>query len=651
MGMAQGRRMSNNAASSNSSSQNKSDDDEDPCIDIDDQRFCWTLDPLTGIRYIQVPDTAYQGMAHRETMTGKSLGLIHTGNLYSPHLIQNYFDRRDDHDYMFVNAYSLFAYRPEDLLIYNTHIPFTSVAYTTSGSSLQSNDRLRLGFFGNLNSKLGIGTSLDYVYARGEYMSQATKPLKWNSYVYYLDDRYKATLAFNVSKLANQENGGIQDSSYVLTPDKYKDNLTEPRTMPVNLVDTWNDMDSWNLHFNHSYDLGFYKDVTMPEDTTTVEKFVSVSSIFHTIDIERYDHEFIMEANADQTAKKTFFPHSYYDKNATADSSSYLSLSTVAGIRLNEGFNKYSQFGLSAFVGFQHQRYRQLQDTLVADTLHTHITNNLFVGGQLSRHMARRFTFDVTARLYLSGDKIGDFDVTGNLQTVIPAGRDSIVFSGSGYLRSQSPSHLLQRFYSNHHYWDNDFDPERRVRLEGNLMYSLTGTRVRVGVENVSNYHYFNSRDYLPRQYEDQLQVVSAEFDQRLHWRAIHFDNRVLVQTSSDDAILPLPNFVWQSDLNLQFCIAHSLTTQLGITGVYVSKYYAPTYQPATQQFAVQNHFKVGNCPVFNAYVNCNLKKIKFYILYSGLTSNTFSSNKFVMPFYPLQSTRIEYGVIFDLQN
>lgn len=649
--------MDNNNRSQGNTSSKDNDDDEDPCIEIDDHRFCWTLDPITGIQYKQVPDTAYQGMAHRETMTGKSLGLIHTGNLYSPHLIQNYLDRRDNHDYFFVNAYSLFAYRPEDLLYYNTKLPITSVAYTTSGSSIYGNDRLRLGFYGNMNSKIGIGTKLDYVYARGEYESQATKPLNWSSYVYYLDDKYKANLSFNIAKLANQENGGIQDSSYVLTPDKYKDNLTDPRTMPTNLLDTWNDMDAWNLHFNHSYDLGFYKDVTMPEDTATVEKFVSVASIFHTVDVESYGHSFVMGSNADQLASanlptpKKFFPKSYYDQKETADSSSYLSFSTCAGLRLNEGFNKYSQFGLSAFIGYQYQSYKQFQDTLTTDTVHIHSSNNLFIGGQLTRHLARRLTFDATAKLYFLGDKKGDYELSGNLKTVFPAGKDSITFAGSGYLKRQTPSYLLNTFYSNHYFWNNNFDAERRVHLEGLLHYSLTGTQAKVGVENISNYIYFDSSDFLPRQTSKEIQVVSAEITQKLHWKALHFDNRVLLQKCLESDILPLPEFVWESDLNLQFCIAHALTTQLGVTGVYTSKYYAPTYQPATQQFAVQNSFKCGGNPIFNAYVNCNLKKIKFYILYSGFTSNYFSTNRFLMPFYPLQSTRIEYGVIFDLQN
>lgn len=658
LSMAQQMRAANNnqgPANRSNQSSSSSSDDEDPCIEIDDHRFCWTLDPITGIQHIQVPDTAYEGLAHRQTMWGKSLGLLHTGNLYSPHLIQNFLDRRQEHDYIFVNAYSLFAFRPEDMVYYNTRLPYTSASYYTSGSGLQSNDYLKLGFAGNVDSRIGIGTYLDYVYARGEYSSQATKPLKWTSYLYYLDDQYKATFTYNLSKLANQENGGIEDRDCVLRPDSMKAIDTDPRTMAVRLDKTWNDMDSYDLHFNHSYDLGYWRDDSQPDDSIADETFISVGSIFHSIDYQSYDHKFRIDHGGIDTRNPFYTRRNHISKfdvpeDATIDSTAYDSFSTYAGIRLNEGFNKWSQFGLSAFLGYEYQRYTLMQDSLHLDYIDRyHTSHNVFVGGQLSRHLDNRLTFDITARLGITGDKQGDLDLNGTLQTVIPAGKDSITLTGSGYIRNTRPSYMLEHYYSRHYNWNTSFDKQRRVNLEGRLRYSLTGTEARIGVQNLSNYIYFSQADSIPMQTEKEIQVISAEISQNLHWRAIHFDNRILLQKSSHQELLPLPEFVWQSDLNLQFCIAGALTTQLGITGVYTSKYYTPNYQPAVQQFAVQDQIKCGGFPVFNAYVNCNLKKIKFYIMYSGLTA--FTNDTFIMPYYPMQSTRIEYGVSFDLQN
>lgn len=628
--------------------------EEDPCVEINDERFCWTQDPITGIHYDQIPDTIHIGLGNRQYMSSKSLGLIHTGNLYSPHYITDLFDRRRDNDFLFVNAYSLFAKRPEDILFYNTKLPYTTAGYLTSGSSTRSNDRLLLNFAGNVNKKLGVGTFLDYVYARGEYVSQATKPLNWTSYVYYDDDQYKATLSFNLAKLANQENGGIQNREYVLNPDQQTNTtFTTPYTMPTNLTDTWNDTDGWNIHFNHSYDLGKWEEYANPEDSTEMlENFTSIASIFHSVDVEHYKHAFRMDENADNTDAQDFYSNHYINTSTTQDSTSYLNFSTYAGIRINEGFSKWSQFGLSAFIGYQRQSYTMMQDTLDYSFIdRTHASNNIFVGGQISRHQSKRLTFDVTAKIGISGDKAGDVDITGQLQTVLPVGKDSITVKGSGYFRNQKVSYLMNHYFSNHFKWSESFDPEQKLNLQALLRYSLTGTEAKVGIEHISNYHYFSAEDYLPHECNDMVEVFSIEASQKLHWKAIHFNNRVLFQKSTQESVLALPKLTWESDLSLRFVIAHALTTELGVTGYYTTKYYAPTYQPATQQFAVQNEIKCGGYPVFNAYINCNLKKIKFYIMYSGFGTKLISNDTFLMPYYPLQSTRLEYGVIFDLQN
>ena len=631
-----------------------STEEEDPCVQKSDERFCWTQDPITGIHYSQIPDTSHLDLGNRQTMQGKSLGLVHTGNLFAPHYVMNLFDHRRDNDFLFVNAYSLFAKRPEDIFFFNTKLPYTTAGYLTSGSSTRSNDRLLLNFAGNIDKRIGLGTFLDYVYARGEYISQSTKPLNWTSYVYFNDDQYKASLTYTLMNLANQENGGIQERDYVLYPDQQTSTtFTTPYTMPTNLTDTWNDNDGWNLHFNHSYDLGKWDEYINPEDSTDVtEKFTSIASIFHSVDVEHFKHVFRMKKGADATDAHNYYPNHFINNSITEDSTSYLNFSTYAGIRINEGFSKWSQFGLSAFIGYQHQSYTMMQDTLDYDFINrSHSSNSLFIGGQISRQQSNRLLFDVTAKIGISGDKAGDVDITGQLKTVLPVGKDSITVQGAGYFRNQKVSYLMNHYFSNHFKWSEDFDPEQRVNLQANLRYSLTGTEAKVGMEHISNYHYFSSEDFLPHEFDDMIEIFSVEASQKLHWKALHFNNRILFQKSTKEEVLALPKIVWESDLNLQFVIAHALTTQMGVTGYYTTKYYAPTYQPATQQFAVQSEYECGGFPIFNAYINCNLKKIKFYIMYSGFGTKMFSNDTFIMPYYPLQSTRLEYGVIFDLQN
>ena len=81
--------MSNRGDARNNGGDEGDVETEDPCIQKSDERYCWTQDPITGIHYDQVPDTTHIGLANRQTMAGKSLGLVHTGNLFAPHYITN----------------------------------------------------------------------------------------------------------------------------------------------------------------------------------------------------------------------------------------------------------------------------------------------------------------------------------------------------------------------------------------------------------------------------------------------------------------------------------------------------------------------------------------------------------------------------------
>ncbi len=634
--------------------------EEDPCVPILDHRRCYTLDAMTGLVYPTIPDTTFLDLGNRQSMESKALALTYTGNLYSPHLVQAFFDRRESHDFLFANAYNLFRTDPSQQIYYNTKMPFTVLSYSKSGANTQSNDHLKINFAGNFNQQVGLGSQLDYVYARGEYISSSAKPLRWTSYGYYEGDQYKAYLNFNLSKLANQENGGIMDRGYVLNPDSYSSSFTEASNMPTNLDGVWNDNDQRQLHFQHSYDLGLWNEVVDPADSSVYDEFTPVATIFHSIDFESWKHVFRMDEGADAT-DNGFFSNYYYDTDVTNDSTRYRDFSTYAGIRLNEGFNKYSQFGIGAFIGYERQHYIMLQDsTDLTYVGRNHYSNNVWVGGQMSRHLSSILTFDATARTAISGDKAGDVDVQGTMQTVIPFGRknpdtglrrDSVILQASGGFTNNSVSYLMEHYFSNHFRWSNDFDREQHIRIEGKLSYPRTHTSVRVGIEHINNYHYFNE-DFLPAQYGSQLSIFGLEMRQGLYaGKWLKWDNAVLVQTSTKDKVLPLPKVSIETDLSFRFTIAKTLHIQAGVAGYYYTKYYAPTYQPATQQFAIQRDIECGNFPILNGYINANLKRIKFFMAMHNMLNNAVTNNTFLMPYYPIQPRRFEYGVILDLQN
>ena len=154
----------------------------------------------------------------------------------------------------------------------------------------------------------------------------------------------------------------------------------------------------------------------------------------------------------------------------------------------------------------------------------------------------------------------------------------------------------------------------------------------------------------MPVQHSGSVQVFSAKLEQRLKAGILHWDNRITYQTSSNEAVISIPKLAVYSNLYLKCNIA-TLKLQFGIDCDYYTKYYAPSYQPATMAFYNQREVKCGNYPFMNLYANMKLQKARFYVLFSHINQGWFGKNYFSMPNYPLNPRRFQIGVAVDFPN
>ncbi len=207
----------------------------------------------------------------------------------------------------------------------------------------------------------------------------------------------------------------------------------------------------------------------------------------------------------------------------------------------------------------------------------------------------------------------------------------------------------MENYISNHFAWRNTFGKERRVTFGGRLDIPHTGTAIKIAARNVQNLLYFDTQA-LPAQHSGSIQVFTASLDQRLRLGILHWDNRVIYQTSSDDAVLSLPKLALRSSLYIRARIA-TLHFQLGLDCDYYTRYHAPAYQPATATFHNQREALLGNYPFMTAYANMKLSKVRFYVMMTHINQGWFSSDYFSLPHYPLNPRRFQMGLSIDFAN
>ncbi|MDE6534012.1 MAG: putative porin [Muribaculaceae bacterium] len=614
-----------------------------------------TIDTLTyNFQRKNIPSMVSDAYATTGTMGAEGINLI-------------YSERPQRATFFFQDALDASIPTFSKQKFYNVYVPTTILNYVFGGNKLNHNDRLSADFAGNVNRRIGIGASIDYIYSKGAYEAQALKNLAFSFSTYYKGDRYELQAFYNHFNSLNKENGGITDDLYITDPALLQGgiNKIEPKSIPTRLNAAHTRLNGDELFMTHAWKVGFWKSENV-NDTLTREVYVPMTRFIYSFDLQHRHHTFL---NSNTSQAEDFWSNCYLDPNGSREETYLTQMTNSFGIELIEGFQKWAKFGLSAFISYQTQKYKQptyFRQPILSDTDIESLTplpngfnvaptatrNMLWVGGRLQKDKGSILKYAANARFGLIGDVVGDLELDGKINTRFKLFGDSVSITAKAAFRNTAQPYLLQEYISNHFVWDNDFGKTRSYKAGGELLIPWTKTTIGAEVENIQNLVYFNSES-LPRQYGGNIQVFSAKLNQLFRVGILNWNNTVYYQKSSNESVLPLPQFAIYSNLFLKFIAFKVLTLQIGVDCDYYTRYNGLDYQPATMSFHVQgeNPVKIGNYPFCNAYITARLYKTRFYVLWSHANQGMFSKESFILPHYPFNPRRLEFGLSVDFSN
>ena len=633
--------------------------------DLSSLSYAWRTLPPLGLHEAATIDTTLHNYYLQAVPSDISSAYATTGNYGAEGQNQIYFERPTMTQFFFRDGLRHWLPSEDTHKYYNTRVPMTLLSYNTGGSRDNNQDHLKMIFSGNANEKLQIGANFSYLYSKGMYDNQAAKNLIWGGSASYMGDRWELQAYYNHWNSLNKENGGITDDLYITDPAEVQGGQTSVnvKTIPTRLSAAHTRLVGGELYLNNRYKIGYWKEEQV-DDTTTKKTYVPFTCIIWTLKYNQDKHLFY---NEDQSEAREFWKNSYLDAASTRDRTGAWSLTNTVGLSLIEGFHKWAKFGLAAYVTHQFRKFNQTADTLAisgddrpagltpypfATRMKGSVGENLmWVGAQLTKQQGSLLTYEATGEIGFVGPAAGEIKAEGKVNTSFKLFGDTARVSAYGLFRNETAPFFMNHYISNHFAWENDFGKTRRLRFGGEILLGKTGTYLNVGMENVQNLIYFGE-DFMPRQNSGSVQVFSAQLVQNFKAGALHWDNRLTYQTSTDESVLSLPKFAVYSNLYLRFKIARVLDVQFGIDCDFYTKYYAPNYQPATASFAVQHDQKIGSYPFMNAYLNMKLKKARFYVLFSHVNQGIVGgTGYFSMPHYPLNPRRFLMGVSVDFAN
>lgn len=624
--------------------------------------YAWRASNPLGLRLETSIDTLFENYARRSVPSAVSDEWASTGNLGGEGINMIWSERPAMSEFFFRDAISAWLPSEQTMKYYNSRIPMTLLSYNASGGRETAQERLTGHFSGNINRRAQVGALVDYLYSKGSYANQAVKDLTWGVSGSYMGDRYEFQGFYNHYNALNKENGGITDDLYITDPAQLQGGVSSINTksIPTRLTQAHTRYVGGQFWMNNRYKIGYWHEEPTENDTIVKRTYVPVMSFIWTMDYSFGKHLFLNGAPGEAT---DFFDRTYFSGKGTRDDTRYSAITNTVGVSMIEGFSRFAKFGLAAYARHQYRSYTQTPDTMLADAgeIYTPLPdyydnikgkqgeNLLWVGAQLTKQRGSVLRYDITGELGLVGPAAGDVNITGRIDTRFRLLGDTVGLTAYGHFKNMHAPYLMNYYRSNHFIWYNDFGKTRSFRAGGRLDISHTGTMVDVGVENVQNHIYFGP-DCVPVQHSGSVQILTARLGQKLKVGILHWDNSLIYQTTTDDAVIPLPKFGVYSNLYLLFKVA-TLKVQLGVDCDYYTRYYAPGYQPATMGFYNQRDVKVGNYPFMNVYANMKLSKARFYVMFSHINQGWMGSDYFSLPHYPMNPRRFQMGISVDFAN
>ena len=596
----------------------------------------WRITDLFGTVDSLKSDTLHLNYHELNSIDKYSIANSYNGNLGSPLQSKIYSDRKEIDDFMFANAYIPYMQTINTTRFYTTKTPFSTLKYLTGGSNYRESDQVGFLFTANANKNLNIGTTIDYIYARGEYLKQSAKRFAGSLFGTYKGKKYAATGNLSMNSISNFENGGITETSYITNP---AFGYEKPENIPVRMgVDAQSTFKHFQFFYNHQYSLGFEREVKKVKDSVITE-FVPVTRFIHTISIDQMSKRYYEKTLENKFYKNTFGTN-------TNDTASLRRVSNRFAINLAEEFNKWMHFGLTAYLHNDIDRFTFVQNNVLTDSVLT----DTKVGGMLSKELGKKLTYRFGGEISLIGYKAGDVYLSGEAGTSFKLWKDTISLKAKVFTSTKEPDLYQKKYESNHFNWDNNFDKVFKTHIGGVFAIPTKSLMFEIAIENISKQIYFDTLA-MPIQYNGSIQLITAQLKKDIHFGKFGLDNTIIYQETTNDKVMPLPRLSLFHNLYFQDKWFDVLNLQVGITARYHTSYYAPSYMPAIGQFYNQREMKIGNYPVVSAYGSIHLKRTRFFVEYFHLNQKFMKGIYYSMPYYPINPAQLRLGLTWNFYD
>ncbi len=305
-----------------------------------------------------------------------------------------------------------------------------------------------------------------------------------------------------------------------------------------------------------------------------------------------------------------------------------------------------------------------------------------FVGGTLAFNYHTIYAVEVTGELKVPDLKqLRDsiFRTISNSEYWLRGTVHTGPLSGEVLLSSYSPTLTQREFVGNHYTWHNadkngnatfnntttqQFTGRLRLPLPGFADHSFDASVSGVRINNLVYYRQDSTRnqklsqDGEPAQLggNDAKNLLIVTARHRVRFGRFAFDNQATYTGGNaggkDGEGLRIPLLVTESRVYYQsYIFGKAMFTQTGLELYYQSEFKGYNYSPSTQQFYLQDNFKMGGYAVASAFFVADIKAVSVFLKVPYFNQGLGRAGYFASPFYPAYPRRFQFGLNWRFFN
>ncbi len=568
----------------------------------------------------------------------KSIANTFLGNVGSANQSMIFALRNPLQEFLFLQPYEYYLSRPETQDFVDTRTPYTELNYSTGGNNNREENILNVFLTRNINKNWNVGVKYNLISSKGQYQNQKHKLYDFTLFSSYETGRYKLYSFLSHNRIKLEENGGLVDDALV-----ERDTTVTSENMQVHINNAGTSLHNQNFFLSHQYNIGEMRKRVLFSDTTKVYPI----KIVHTLQFDESSRKY-SDAENSTSFYKTFL-YAYGSK--ISEKTKYRNFKNTAQIVLNEGYFNWFKYGLRAALQYEKIKY-EIPDLAASFPLNAELSSTSQNQNNIAAEVGAFFSstektnWAASWKTYISGYHSGDMIAKAHYVRYL--GKDTLYnhkLRLEFRMTNKTPSLLWNQYFSNHIYWNNNFDKETHLKVGG--YYKNKAWKVEVGGywQALSNYTYFDSKA-LPAQADTEISVITAYAKKDFRLWKLHFEPTVYFQKSSNENILPLStlsiygNTYFEGDL-----FKKALTLRVGADARYNTKWHAPAYMPATSQYYLQTEKELGGYPKIDVYLVARIKRAAFFAKYEHLNQIIGNKGYFSALHYPITPGIFKYGV------